>query len=512
MSSETENTKRIAKNTLMLYMSMLVTMFVSFYTTRVILQALGEDDYGLLGLVGAIIGMMGIITSLLAGGTSRFITIALGKDNREELKNTFSSSLTIHLALAAIIFFIGELFGPGMVDNLNIASERLSAAHCVFQFSLISAVIGIIQSPFHGTIVAHEKMSVYACLNVFDVIAKLLIAYLLLAVNVDKLKLYSSFYFCVSLLIALIYYFYCKINFDECKGIKIKADWNLYKEILNYSGWNTCGAVANTMNAQGITILLNMFGTAVIAARGIAGSISNVVYNFVANFQTAVRPQVFKLYSVNDLFGMNNLVIRTSKFSSYLTGFIGIPLFIEMDYVLNLWLGQVPLYTTTFARLSLIQGLIQAIDLPIGTGIHAVGKMKLPNITSSFIYMAILPLSFVAIKLGASPTVTYVIIICVYPMAFFMDLYILNRYTKFPVSKYLAKEILPSIIFITITYFITDKVINNLLLPSFMRVVCTTIISSAIFLSLVYIGGLTDGERGYIVANLKRKVGLIWKK
>ena len=379
MSSHSDNNKRIAKNTLMLYGRMMFTMFISLYTTRVVLKVLGADDYGLLGLVGAIIGMMDIVSSLLAGGTTRFITLALGRGNMDELKNTFSASMAIHLALALIILVLGEIFGPSMVNNLNIAPERIGAAHFVFQLSLFSAVIGISQSPFHAAIMAHEKMSVYAYISIWDVAAKLLIVYLLIVVDVDKLKLYSAFYFIVSLITATIYYIYCRTKFQECREFKYKTDWKLYKEIFTYSGWNTICTIAFAMNGQGITILLNAFGTVVIAARGIAGSISGFVYNFVGSFQSAVRPQIFKLFSVNDLQGMNKLVIRTSKFSSYLMAFIGIPLFIEMDYVLNLWLDEVPEYTVIFARLALIQGLIQAIDLPIGAGIHAVGKMKLPN-------------------------------------------------------------------------------------------------------------------------------------
>lgn len=505
MSSHSDNNKRIAKNTLMLYGRMLFTTLVSLYTTRVILKVLGVDDYGLLGLVGAIIGMMGIVTSLLSGGTTRFITLALGRGNMDELKNTFSASMAIHLALALIILVLGEIFGPSMVNNLNIAPERLEAAHFVFQLSLLSAVIGISQSPFHAAIMAHEKMSVYAYISIWDVAAKLLIVYLLLVVDVDKLKLYSAFYFIVSLITATIYYIYCRTKFQECREFKYKADWKLYKEIFTYSGWNAIGAVAFTMNGQGITILLNAFGTVVIAARGIAGSISGFVYGFVSNFQSAVNPQIFKLYSVNDLQGMNKLVIRTSKFSSYLMAFIGIPLFIEMDYVLNLWLDEVPEYTVIFARLTLIQGLIQAIDLPIGTGIHAVGKMKLPNITSAFIYMAILPISYFIIQFGASPTIAYVVIVNVYPMAFLMDLYIINKYTHFPVCDYLCRSILPSLVYIVAAYLITNCIVG-IFSPTFMRVVFTTIVSSAIFIPLVYFLGLTSGERVFVSGVLKKKL------
>ena len=511
MSTISENNKRIAKNTIMLYMRMLFTMFVSLFTTRVVLEALGEDDYGLYNLVGAIIGMMGILTSLLSQGTSRFITIALGRGDSSELKNTFSASVTIHIILAVIIFLVGEIIGVPMVGKLNISPDRMDAAHFVFQLSLVSAVVGIVQSPYHASIIAHEKMNIYAYVSIWDVIAKLLIVYLLMAVDMDKLKLYSSFYFSVSLITTSIYYIYCKRKFEECREVSIRIDGKLYKEILQYTGWNAIGSIAFTMNGQGVTILLNMFGTVVIAARGIAGSISNFVFSFVSNFQSAVRPQITKLCSVNDLQGMNNLIMRTSKFSSYLIGLIGIPLFIEMDYVLQLWLKDVPEYTSVFARLTLIQGLIQAIDLPIGAGIHAVGKMRLPNITSAFIYMAILPISYLGIKLGASPAIAYVMIICVYPLALFMDLYIINKYTTFPALTFIKNNVLQTSLFILIV-FLFPYIVTRYIEPSFLRLVVTTLVSSAIFIPIIYFFGLTVGERTYIRRIVYNKLSSVLPK
>lgn len=511
MSNSIENNKRIAKNTIMLYMRMLFTMFVSLFTTRVVLEALGEDDYGLYNLVGAIIGMMGILTSLLSQGTSRFVTIALGRGDNRELKNTFSASVTIHIILAVIIFIVGEIIGIPMVGKLNISPDRLNAAHFVFQLSLVSAVVGIVQSPFHVAIIAHEKMNIYAYVSIWDVIAKLLIVYLLMGVDMDKLKFYSSFYFSVSLITSFIYYTYCRRQFEECREISIRVDGKLYKEILQYTGWNAIGSIAFTMNGQGVTILLNMFGTVVIAARGIAGSISNFVYSFVSNFQSAARPQITKLCSVNDFQGMNNLIMRTSKFSSYLIGLIGIPLFIEMDYVLQLWLKDVPEYTSIFARLTLVQGLIQAIDFPIGAGIHAVGKMRLPNITSAFIYMAILPISYIGIKLGASPAIVYVMIICVYPLALFMDLYIIHKYTAFPALTFIKINIFRTSLFILLA-FLFPYVASRYIEPSFLRLITTTIISSTLYIPIVYFFGLTIGERLYIRNIVSKKFSSILNK
>lgn len=505
MKEEVSSNKRIAKNTIFLYFRMLITMVVGLYTSRVVLNTLGVEDYGINNLVGGVVGLMGIITSLLSQGTSRFITIALGKQNIEKLKSTFSASLTIHIVLAIIIFIIGEAVGPWIIFDLNIDQARMGAAQFVFQTSLITTIISIIMSPFIATIVAHEKFNFYAYISIWDVIAKLVIVFLLQLVDFDKLKLYSLLYFCISLISTLIYCIYCHRNFIECKKIHLKTNWDLYKSILNYTGWNAIGACAFTMNAQGITILLSVFGTAVNAARGIAGSISAYCYGFVRNFQAATNPQITKLYAIGNIDSMNQLIVRTSKFSSYLMGFIGIPLFLEMEYILKIWLINVPDYTIIFAKLTLIQGFIQAMDFPIGTGIHAVGRMKLPNLTSAFIYMSILPISYIAIKIGATPNIAYILIICAYPLAMFMDLYIIHKYTQFPVWQFIKHVILKSIILVCFTYLIIQLTLINHCQSDFLRVLLSAICSSIIFVLIVYNWGLTNEERLFVKHTILNK-------
>ena len=474
---------------------MLFSMVVSLYTTRVVLDTLGADDYGISNLVGGVVGMMSIVTSLLSQGTTRFITIALGKNRLEELKNTFSASITIHLILSAIILIIGEAVGPLIVGRLNISADRMGAAQFVYQLSLITSLIGIMQAPYHAAIIAHEKMNVYAYISIWDVLAKLGIVYLLTLIDIDKLKLYSFMLFVVGIISSMMYLLYCQRHFEECRNIAIRPDRKLYKEIFSYTGWNAIGSIAFTLNGQGMTILLSAFGTAVNAARGIAGSVSGVVYKFVDSFQSAAKPQIVKLCAVQDYDGMNNLIMRVSKFSSYLMGLIGIPLFLEMEYVLQLWLKDVPDYTVTFARLTLIQGLVQSMDFPIGAGIHAVGKMKLPNITSAFIYMMILPISYIAIKSGASPVIAYVLVICVYPMAMLMDLYIIHKYTAFSLLRFIGDVVIKSVFFVTMAAVITNYSICNVLPVSFTRLLYTTGLSTITFLIIILLFGLTKGEK-----------------
>lgn len=507
MREHTEDTKRIAKNTMMLYIRMLLIMIVSLYTTRVVLNVLGANDYGIYNLVGGVVGLMGMVTSLLSQGTSRFITIALGKNDKEELRNTFSASMSIHFALAIFILLIGEIIGPWVINGLNIEPNRMEAAHFVFQLSLLSSIIGVIQIPYHAVIVAHERMKIFVYVSLWDAIAKLLVVYILLVVNIDKLKLFSFLYFITGIISALFYYIYCRKKFSEYFPLALFVDSKLYKMIVSYVGWNAIGSCAYTMNGQGITILLNVFGTSVNAARGIANSISGVIHNFVGNFLTASKPQIMKLCAVNDYARMNSLIMNTSKYSAYLMGLIGIPLFLEMDYILEVWLVNVPEYTVTFARLALIQGLIQTIDYPIGTGIHAIGKMKLPNLTSSFIYMIILPVSYIAIKLGASPDFVYIMTICIYPLAFIMDLYILKLYADFPVLKFLFIVVFRVFFFILVTAVMVKYFVQIYFEQKNIELfIITILLSSVCLIVLVYMGGITNGERKILNNWIKQKI------
>lgn len=507
MSTQILDSKRIAKNTLMLYVRMLFTLIVSLFTTRVVLDTLGASDYGIYNLVGGIVGLMGIVTALLSQGTTRFITISLGKGDRESLKSTFLSSLSIHILFALIILIIGEAIGPWAIGKLNIPVERIGAARFVFHLSLVTSLINIIQTPFNACIVAHERMNIYAYISIWDAVAKLLIVYLLVISEVDKLKLYSFLYLAVGVITAIIYFQYCKKHFEECRTYSFRFDKKLYKEIFNYTSWNAIGTLAFTLNNQGMTVLLNAFGTIVNAARGISLNVSNVVYRFVESFQAAARPQITKLCAVKDYDSMNGLIIRTSKYSSYLIGIIGVPLFIEMDFVLRLWLKEVPEYTIIFTRLTIIQAFIQSVDFPIGAGIHAVGKMKLPNITSSIIYMMILPVSYVAIKVGASPVIAYIMIIAVYPLALMTDMLILHKFTSFCIKTFLWNVLARAIFILPLVGYLTFRISSHLP-QSFVRLIITVVISICLNSLLIYFLGISRGERRYINDYIYLKIRL----
>lgn len=438
MSQTSDNNKRIAKNTLYLYFRMLVFLFIGLLTGRVTINALGINDYGLMNVVAGVLGILGYFCTLLSRGTSRFLTVGLGKGDMNALHNTFSACATIHIVMAILTLILGETVGLWFVNNkLVIDPARMFAANYIYQLSLISVFLSITQTPYMASIISHEKMSTFAFMTIFDVVMKLIVVVLLLYIDTDKLIMYSTFYFVVNMMSFFMYRIYCLRNFEECT-LSLRWDKQLYKEIWNYIGWFSIGHLASIANSQGITILLNLFfSTVVNAARGIATTVSNQVSGFVMNFQTAANPQIMKYYATGEYEQMNRLVVNTAKYSSYLLILIGLPVFIETEFLIKLWLGNVPEYVVPFVKITLIESFFRAIDFPIGTGIQAFGKMKLPNITSSIAYLSVLPLTYLFLHFGASPIAAYLVACVAYPFALACDLWILNMFSGFNVTNYL---------------------------------------------------------------------------
>lgn len=442
-----ENNRRIAKNTLYLYFRMLVFLFIGLFTGRVTINALGIHDYGLMNVVGGVMGFIGYFSSLLSQGTSRFLTVGLGKGDMGALRNVFSACATIHIVLALFTVLLGETVGLWFVNyKLTIAPERMFAANYIYQLSLFSAFLGITQTPYIACITSHEKMSTFAFMSIVDVAIKLVIVTMLLYIDTDKLLMYSTFYFVVNILMFFMYRIYCLRQFEEC-NMRLRWDAPLYKEIWNYVGWNSIGTFAFMANSQGITILLNMFfSTVVNAARGIAGTVSSQVSGFVMNFQTAANPQIMKYYAQGEYSQMNQLITNTAKYSSYLLILIGLPVFLETEFLIRLWLGNIPEYVVPFIRVTLIELFFRSVDFPIGTGIHSFGKMKLPNITSSLAYLSVLPVTYVFLRLGVTPVVAYVVACASFPLAMACDLWILNKFSGFDIRHYLLSVPLKSLV------------------------------------------------------------------
>jgi O-antigen/teichoic acid export membrane protein len=456
--------------------------------------------------VGGVMSFMGYFSGLLSQGTSRFLTVGLGRGDMRKLRDVFSACATIHIALALLTLLLGETVGLWFVNNkLVIDAERMFAANYVYQLSLFSCFLGITQTPYMATIIAHEKMSTFAFMSIFDVTAKLLVVCLLLYVDADKLIIFSSFYFVVGIITFLMYRIYCLRKFEEC-NMRWYWDSKLYKDIWNYVGWNSIGTFAFMANNQGFTILLNMFFSNIVnAARGIATTVSSHVNGFVTNFQQAVNPQTMKYYAVGDFDSMNRLICNNAKYSSYLLMLVGLPVFMETEFLIRIWLGHVPEYVVPFIRVTLVECFFRAIDFPIGSGIHAFGRMKLPNITSSIVYLSVLPIVYVALSLGTSPVLAYIIVCIVYPFALGFDLWILKKYSNFAVSTYLREVPFKSTLMILCASFI-PYVLTEIMDAGWMRLCLTVPVCVLVSSILILFVGLDRRMRGKVFAKVQNVI------
>lgn len=403
MESQTNN-KTIAKNTLALYFRMGITMLVGLFTSRVILQVLGVTDMGINATVGGVVAFAGFLNAALSNGTSRFLTVALGKGDKEELKSTFSTCFWVHLGLAMIIVLLVETIGLWFLYNkLIIPADRMDAAVWVFHLSVISMVVTMTQVPYGACLIAHERMDMYAYTGLVDVFLKLVIVYALTLFDVDKLKLYSTLFFFTSMGMLLFYRWFCATRFEECR-IDFKFDKNIFKPILAFSGWQLFANISISLSSNGILMLLNLFfAPAVVAARAISLQVNGYATQFMTNFRTAANPQIIKKYASGDYEGSKHLLLESTKYCYYLMLMLSLPIYLLSYQLLYVWLGQVPEYCDIFLKLVVIQSLFQIFDTGLYTAIYANGNIKWNALTSPTIGICSFPIVYELFKMGASP-------------------------------------------------------------------------------------------------------------
>lgn len=399
------DSKTIAKNTIFLYIRMFVTMIISLFTSRVVLQMLGVDDYGIYQAVGGIVGFLAFLNSALSGGTSRFLTYELGAGNKEKLKNTFSTTLSVHIIIAMIVVLLGETVGLWYFNNkMVIPEDRFNAATIVFHLSMLTATITIISVPFNASIIAHEKMKVFAYVGVIDAVCKLGIAYALTIGTIDKLVLYAILLLSVQLGIFLFYVLYCHHYFEESKYKFLFIDRKLFREIFSFSGWSLIAGSSIALNSQGILLLLNLFfAPAVVAARSISLLVYGVANQFVNNFRTAANPQIVKQLAAGDVAGSHNLLLQSTKFSFYLMLVLCLPICLLASPLLHLWLVEVPEYAVPFLQLAIIQSLFQVFDTSFYTALYAKGRIRENALISPSTGFIRFPVVYLLFKWGYSP-------------------------------------------------------------------------------------------------------------
>lgn len=398
------NNSTIAKNTLLLYFRMVVTMVISLYTSRVILQILGVDDYGIYQVVGGVVGFLSFINSALGSGSSRFITFGLGEGDFEKLKKIFSTTLIAHVSLAFIIMIIAETIGLWFLYNkLIIPTDRMDAAVYAFHFSIFTAFFNLTQVPYNACIIAHERMNFYAYMSILDATVKLLIVYALTVDGVDKLKLYATLLFLLQFVILTFYSLYCRKHFEEAR-LRIYFENNIFKEIASFSGWSLFAGCAIALNNQGVLLLLNMFfSPAVVAARAISLQVNMAANQFVTNFQTASIPQIVKRYAANDYEGSKQVLLQTAKFSYFLMLVLSLPIYLVADRLLQLWLGVVPPYTVIFLQIIIIQSLFQVFDTTFYYALYAKGRLRENALISPTLLFIEFPVVYFMFRAGFSP-------------------------------------------------------------------------------------------------------------
>lgn len=438
MSNNSVNNKRIAKNTLLLYVRMLVMMLVSLYTSRVVLNSLGVEDFGIYNVVGGVVVMMGVLNSSLSAATSRFITYELGRGDARRLRQVFSISVNIYVAYAALFVIVAEIAGLWLLDNkLTLPADKLDVAHWLFQFSVVSVVVSLLYNPYNAVIIAHEKMNVYAYLSVLEALLKLGVAFLILTFQESRLFYYGLFIMLSSLLVTSCYIIYCVRHY---RGAWYEFYWEKekYREILSFSGWNIFGSLANLAKGQGLNVMLNIFfSPSVNAARGIAYQVNNVVTQFFNNFYMAVRPQITKYYAQNEIDSMLKLVFRSSRFLFFLMLAISLPVIVETPFLINAWLGQTPDYVIPFTRLIILITVVDGMSQPLMTAVQATGKIKLYQIVVGCAILMILPVSYVFLKCGFSAVSVFYVSLAVSLLCHLLRLVLMKRVISFSIRAYM---------------------------------------------------------------------------
>ena len=498
MSDTSVNNKRIAKNTLLLYVRMLFIMGVSLYTSRVVLNTLGVEDYGIYNVVGGVVAMFGFINGAMSSATQRFITFALGKGDMDNLQKVFSTTLQIHALIATIIFILGETVGLWfMYTQMQIPADRMDAAFWVLQCSIMSAIVMIVSVPYNADIIAREKMSAFAYISILEAVLKLAIVFLLLVFTQDKLVLYSALVLCVQLFIRFCYGHYCNKHFPESKYRHV-WDKRLFKEMTGFAGWSMFGNLSAVLYGQGLNILLNVFfGPVVNAARAVAVQVQSVMQQFVSNFQMALNPQITKTYAKGEMDEMHQLMFRSARFSFYLLFLLSLPVLFETDFILTIWLKTVPDNTVTFLRIIICTSLIYTLANPLIIANQATGKVRRYQAVCGSILLLILPVSYVCLKLGCPAYSVFIVHFCMEALTQLARIIMLRPLIGVKIKDFF-KHIYARVFIVIVLSSIAPAAVYYNMSDTVLRFF---VLSTACLLSVgivVYSVGLSQSERAFV--------------
>ena len=510
MSQNSDSNKKIAKNTALLYVRMFFSMAVSLYTSRVVLATLGVEDFGIYGVVGGIVTLFDFLNASMSGCTSRFLTFELGKKDWKNLCDTFSTAMFVHITIALLVLLVAEPVGVWFMHaKMQVPPDRMSAAQTVFHLSVLSMMVNVTQVPYNASIISHERMDVYAYVEMANVVLKLLIVYILQIGNFDKLVLYAILVFVVSVAIAMFYRVYCARNFAECH---IHRVWrpDIFKRMFAFSGWDLYGNLSVTMRTQGVNMLLNMFfGPIMNAAASIASQVQGAVMSFAQNVTTAVRPQIIKRYAAGEYDSMVSLMRNAVKLNFLVILLITTPLITELHYILNLWLGQVPHDAVAFCSFTLLFNFFSNLSFLLMTGIHATGKIFRPSFINGSIYLLVVPVSYVSFKLGGAAWTSYLFNVLAVFLGMLSNAYTLKLYIKdFSFIKFVLADLLPCLLLMAMAFALSFSV-SNVMAEGLFRLIAVCIVSTTVITIVGYRFILPVSIREKIVEKLKNK---IWKR
>ena len=508
MSNHSEDNKRIAKNTMLLYGRMGLMMIISFFTARITLEALGVENYGINNVVGGLVSMFSLISSSLTSSASRFITFELGAGNKERLNRIFITSVNIHIVLAVIVVLAIETIGIWFLNNkMVIPADRLTAAHWVLQCSVVSFVVGLLSTPYNATILAHEKINIYAYVSMFDAVSRLAIVFAIKYYGGDKLILLAIISLIPILMKRFYYWYYCKKNFEECTYHFI-WDKKTYKEMFGFAGWNFIGCTAGQMKDQGVNIAINMFhGATINAARGIAMQINGIISQFSSNFMIAINPQITKEYANGNNKRIHQLISKGARLSYYLFLVISLPIFFEIEIILNIWLGQVPAHTILFTRLVIILSLIETMSHTLITAQLATGSIRNYQIAVGCILLTNFPISYLLLRLGFFPEITLVVAIFISQICQCTRLFFLQNSIKLSIKTFIC-DVYLNVALVTFVATILPFICYTSISPGYTRLLIVCIVSIITSCTTIFIIGCNNAERrivkGYI-QNLRNK-------
>ena len=500
------NNKTILKNTIYLYVRMIFTMVVSLYTSRIVLDVLGVDDYGVYNVIGGVVVLISLINNSMSAATQRFITFELSKNDHKRVSNTFCMSMTIHLFVCILIIIIGETIGLYYVQNyLNVAPMRQTAAFWVYQISLVTVIANIIRVPYNASIIAYERMNFFAIISILEVMLQLLMVFVLSIIQFDKLILYGFLMLIITVICTIVYKIYCQKMFNTCTYHYV-MDKAYFKELLGYTGWNFVGAIATAGSTQVGNMLLNFFcGPAVNAAYGVATRVNAAILGLSNNFQVAYTPQIIKLYSRDERIALFNLLDRAALLSYYLLFILAAPLCFCIDYILSIWLVEVPAYTGCFIVLLIIYNLIDALQAPFWKVISATGNIKYYAIWLNSLMILNIPITYFLLKSGYKPYFVLVVSVLLNLISSVIRCLHVKIQIKVSIKRYI-KNVLLRVFVVTVIYCsIASYIKEHTNLENILSFLVFYVISIFFILFIIYLFGINKHDRMIIVNNLRTK-------